>query len=87
MGNEDEDLVPCPITISDAAPYLGRPRTTVASWARRGWYDRDGNHQTIKPVDHKGRHNAARYWLRDLQRAEYDTRESEWSQRTELAPA
>ena len=52
-----------------------------------GWYDRDGVHQTIKPVDHKGRHNAARYWLRDLQRAEYDTRESEWSQRAELVTA
>lgn len=85
---DDEDLVPVPITIADAAPYLGRPRTTVAGWARRGWQDRDGVKHTIQPVDHEGRYNAARYWLRDLQQAEFDTRESEYSNRaTELATA
>lgn len=73
----DPDLIPCPITISDAAPYLGRPRTTVACWAHRGWIDQNGVKQTIKPVDHKGRNNAARYWLADLQRAELATRESQ----------
>lgn len=72
---------PCPITISDAAPYLGRPRPTVASWALRGWTDRDGVKHTIQPVDFNGRYNAARYWLSDLQRAEFDTRESDYSQR------
>ena len=34
-----------------------------------------------KPADFNGRYNAARYWLSDLQRAEHDTRESEYSQR------
>jgi hypothetical protein len=77
----EPDHTPCPITISDAAPYLGRPRPTVASWALRGWTDQNGIHHTIQPVDHKGRYNAARYWLSDLQRAELDTRESQWSQR------
>lgn len=82
------DSEPCPITISDAAPYLGRPRSTVACWATRGWTDHDGVKHSITPVDHQGRHNAARYWLRDLQQAEFDTRESEYSNRaTELAPA
>jgi hypothetical protein len=73
----DPDLTPCPITISDAAPYLGRPRTTVACWANRGWIDQDGVKHSIAPVDHKGRYNAARYWLADLQRAELATRESQ----------
>lgn len=71
------ELVPCPITISDAAPYLGRPRTTVACWANRGWIDRDGVKHTIAPVDFNGRYNAARYWLSDLQQAELATRESQ----------
>lgn len=78
----DPEFTPCPITISDAAPYLGRPRTTVACWATRGWRDHNGDHQTIEPVDHKGRNNAARYWLSDLQQAELDTRQSDWSQRS-----
>ncbi|GAB3994641.1 hypothetical protein GCM10029992_09720 [Glycomyces albus] len=74
-----------PITISEAAAYLGRPRSTVACWAHRGWTTPDGQRRTITPVDHEGHHDAARYWLKDLQQAEYDTRASEYSNR--LAPA
>ena len=73
---------PCPVTLTDAAPYLGRPRSTLACWVHRGWITTEGEHRTLTLVDHKGPRRSARYWLHELQQAELDTRLSPWSQRT-----
>lgn len=61
-----------PVTISDAALRLGLPRTTVASWANRGWTDRNGNRQHLEPVDYEGPKHAPRYRLVDIQQAEFE---------------
>lgn len=60
-----------PVTITDAAYRLGLPRTTVASWASRGWIDQNGNRQRLTIVDHGGPKQSPRYWLKDIEAAEF----------------
>lgn len=66
------------ITISDAARYLGLPRSTVASWAdtrpRRGWINAQGRPERLTPIDNGGKHKATRYEWTQICRAEFETR-------------
>lgn len=60
-----------PVTIADAARRLGLARSTVACWATRGWIDQHGNRQHLTIVDHGGPKSAPRYWLKDIEAAEF----------------
>ncbi|MEU5156763.1 hypothetical protein [Glycomyces sp. NPDC021274] len=66
------------ITISDAAGYLGLPRSTVASWAdtrpRRGWINAQGEPERLTLIDHGGPHKTPRYEWAQIRRAEFETR-------------
>lgn len=66
------------ITITDAAHYLGLPRSTVASWAdprpRRGWVNARGEPERLVPIDNRGPHKTTRYEWAQVRRAEFETR-------------
>lgn len=62
-----------------AADRLGVTPHTISMWVKDGWYDRDGEHHTVRVVGKAGRGRLYRWG--DLLKAEADTRNSAQSRR------